>query len=50
LPKTVEEVVHDRGEWSIWEVDGEKDVVSPSLLFFSHVVYILPFNMSRTNV
>jgi hypothetical protein len=50
LPKTVEEVVHDGGEWSIWEVDGEKDVVSPSLLFFSHVVYILPFNMSRTNV
>lgn len=25
--KMVEEVVHDRGEWSIWEVDGEKDVL-----------------------
>lgn len=26
--KMVEEVVRDEGEWSIWEVDGEKDVVS----------------------
>ncbi|KAH8903225.1 hypothetical protein BR93DRAFT_931245 [Coniochaeta sp. PMI_546] len=25
--KMVEEVVHDQGEWSIWEVDGEKDVL-----------------------
>lgn len=25
----VEEVVQDEGEWSIWEVDGEKDGVSP---------------------
>jgi hypothetical protein len=25
----VEEVVQDKGEWSIWEVDGEQDVVSP---------------------
>lgn len=34
--KMVEEVVHDRGEWSIWEVDGEKDVVRfvSSLLFY----------------
>jgi hypothetical protein len=23
-----EEIVQDEGEWSIWEVDGEKDVVS----------------------
>jgi len=27
--KMVEEVVQDKGEWSIWEVDGEQDVVSP---------------------
>lgn len=26
--KSVEEVVEDRGEWSIWEVDGEKEGVS----------------------
>ena len=26
--RTVEEVVQDEGEWSIWEVDGENDVVS----------------------
>lgn len=26
--KMVEEVVQDEGEWSIWEVDGENDVVS----------------------
>jgi hypothetical protein len=25
--KMVEEVVQDEGEWSIWEVDGETDVV-----------------------
>ncbi|KAK4100404.1 acyl-CoA N-acyltransferase [Parathielavia hyrcaniae] len=25
--KMVEEVVQDEGEWSIWEVDGEKDVL-----------------------
>lgn len=24
----IEEVVQDEGEWSLWEVDGEKDVVS----------------------
>lgn len=24
----VEDIVQDEGEWSIWEVDGEKDVVS----------------------
>lgn len=28
---TREEVVQDRGEWSVWEVDGEKDRVSHSL-------------------
>lgn len=28
----VEEVVQDEGEWSLWEVDGEQDVVS----FFHH--------------
>ena len=27
-PKMVERVVQDEGEWSIWEVDGAKDVVS----------------------
>lgn len=27
-PKMVERVVQDEGEWSIWEVDGTKDVVS----------------------
>lgn len=27
--KYVEEYVQDEGEWSIWEVDGEKDGVSP---------------------
>jgi hypothetical protein len=27
----VEEIVQDEGEWSIWEVDGEKDGVSSSL-------------------
>lgn len=26
--KMVEEVVQDEGEWSVWEVDGETDVVS----------------------
>lgn len=25
--KMVEEVVHDEGEWSVWEVKGEKDVL-----------------------
>ncbi|KAI0114657.1 acyl-CoA N-acyltransferase [Hypoxylon sp. NC0597] len=25
VPQIVEEVVHDEGEWSVWEVDGEKD-------------------------
>jgi hypothetical protein len=29
--KMVEEVIQDEGEWSIWEVDGEKDVVSAPL-------------------
>jgi hypothetical protein len=29
--KMVEEVVQDEGEWSIWEVDGETDVVSYNL-------------------
>ena len=29
--KTVEEIVKDEGEWSIWEIDGEKDVVSSLL-------------------
>ncbi len=28
--KMVEEIVHDEGEWSIWEVDGEKEAVRPS--------------------
>ncbi|KAK1753081.1 males-absent on the first protein [Echria macrotheca] len=26
-PKVVEEVVQDKGEWSVWEVDGAKDVL-----------------------
>ena len=26
--KMVERIVQDEGEWSVWEVDGEKDVVS----------------------
>ncbi|KAK3321554.1 acyl-CoA N-acyltransferase [Apodospora peruviana] len=26
-PKLVEKLVQDEGEWSIWEVDGEKDVL-----------------------
>ena len=30
--KMVEEVVRDEGEWSIWEVDGEKEGVSLSCL------------------
>ncbi|OTA92419.1 hypothetical protein M434DRAFT_396418 [Hypoxylon sp. CO27-5] len=25
VPQVVEEVVFDKGEWSVWEVDGEKD-------------------------
>jgi hypothetical protein len=33
--KMVEKVVQDEGEWSIWEVDGEKDVVR----FFSLHVF-----------
>jgi hypothetical protein len=28
--KAAEEVSEEEGEWSIWEVDGEKDVVSLS--------------------
>lgn len=38
--KMVEQVVQDEGEWSIWEVDGETDMVSKPLPF-------LPF--SRTH-
>ncbi|OTA66101.1 hypothetical protein K449DRAFT_410992 [Hypoxylon sp. EC38] len=25
VPQVIEEVVFDKGEWSVWEVDGEKD-------------------------
>ena len=32
--KMVEEVVQDEGEWSIWEVDGETDVVSEPIIPF----------------
>ncbi len=35
--KVAEEVVHDQGEWSIWEVDGEKDVVRSSFLRFEYL-------------
>lgn len=35
--KVLEEVVQDEGEWSIWEVDGETDVVSPSRFYLSSI-------------
>ncbi len=34
--KTREEVVQDQGEWSIWEVDGEKDTVSRDPFYANH--------------
>lgn len=37
--KYTEEVVIDEGEWSVWEVDGEQDVVSFFFFSFHHWVF-----------
>ena len=58
--KAVEEVVEDRGEWSIWEVDGEKEGVRFCLYlltlplltehsFFAKICRFLPSFFSTTS-
>lgn len=35
----IEEVIQDEGEWSIWKVDGEEDMVSTALIAFFFTNY-----------
>lgn len=45
-PKMVERVVEDEGEWSVWEVDGAKDVVSLYYYLIQVAKYsCLPFKL-----
>lgn len=46
----VEEIVQDDGEWSIWEVDGEKDGVSLRSIYYDHSLQLLYGNAWLTFV